>query len=136
LVVFSAIWFTKDCLAAGAFSEIADGQTRLDAIMPDPQWGRLLSDADWDNLDRSGTVAAAVVRAWVMLLIAVLPAFAVSYYFNAQTWVYLLLRRFADQVEFDEVYIEQDAEDPATVEDKVEPAKPAKPAKPAESTES
>jgi len=121
LVVFSAIWFTKDCLAAGAISEVAQGQTRLDAIMPDPQWGRLLSDADWNNLDRSGTVAAAVVKVWVMLLIAVLPAFAVSYYFNAQTWIYLLLRRFADQVEFDEVYLEPDPDDSTPAQDKVEP---------------
>jgi len=127
LVVFSAIWFTKDCLAAGAISEVAEGQTRLDAIMPDPQWGRLLSDADWDSLDRSGTVAAAVVRVWVMLLIAVLPAFAVSYYFNAQTWIYLLLRRFADQVEFDEVYLEQDSDDCVPAQDKVEPTSPADP---------
>ncbi len=103
LVVFSTIWITKTCLMAGAVSEVAEGTTRLDAIMPDPLWGRLLPEADWDNLGGLGTVAAALVMVWLKLLIAVLPAFAVSYYFNAQTWVYLLLRRSADLVEFDEV---------------------------------
>jgi hypothetical protein len=125
LVVFSTIWFTKDCLSAGAVGEIAQGKTRLDAIMPDPQWGRLLPDADWAQLGGLGTVAAALVMVWLKLLIAVLPAFAVSYYFNAQTWVYLLLRRSADLVEFDEVYAEPDPDDQRAVQDKVEPVKPA-----------
>lgn len=125
LVVFSTIWITKDCLSAGAVSEVAEGTTRLDAIMPDPKWGKLLPDADWDHLGPLGTVAAALVMVWLKLLIAVLPAFAVSYYFNAQTWVYLLLRRSADLVEFDEVYVEPDPDDEAAVQDKVEPAKPA-----------
>ena len=122
LIVFSALWLTRNCLHIGAISEVAEGTTRLDAIMPEPTWGRLLSDADWDQLDRSGTVAAAVVRVWVMLLIAVLPAFAVSYYFNAQTWVYLLLRRFADNVEFDEVYVEPDPDETSPPLDKLEPS--------------
>lgn len=128
LVVFSTIWFTKQCLALGAVSEVAPGITRLDAVMPDPLWGRLLSDANWDNLGGTGTVAAALVMVWIKLLIAVLPAFAVSYYFNAQTWVYLLLRRSADRVEFDEVYVEPQPEEAGgPARDKVEPAEPARP---------
>jgi hypothetical protein len=125
LVVFSTIWITKNSLSAGAVSEVIEGTTRLDAIMPEPQWGKLLPEADWDNLSGLGTVAAALVMVWLKLLIAVLPAFAVSYYFNAQTWVYLLLRRSADMVEFDEIYVEPDPDDEVAVQDKVEPAKPA-----------
>ncbi len=147
LVVFSTIWITKNSLSAGAVSEVVEGTTRLDAIMPDPMWGKLLPNADWDNLDGLGTVAAALVMVWLKLLIAVLPAFAVSYYFNAQTWVYLLLRRSADLVEFDEVYLEPDPDDDAAVQDKVEPfggagasgggdVKPAQASEPTESTES
>ncbi len=123
LVVFSTIWITKTCLSAGALAEVVDGTTRLDAMLPDPQWGKLLPDADWENLGRLGTVAGALVMVWLKLLIAVLPAFAVSYYFNAQVWIYLLLRRSADLVEFDEVYVEPDPDDQAVVLDKVEPAK-------------
>jgi hypothetical protein len=108
LVVFSTIWLTRNCLSAGAVSEVAEGVTRLDAVMPEPAWGELLTEADWDELDRTGTVTAALVMVWNRLLIAILPAFAVSYYFNAQTWIYLLLRRSADLVEFDEVYTEPD----------------------------
>jgi len=124
LVVFCTIWITKACLSVGAVSEVVEGTTRLDAMMPDPRWGRLLPDADWENLNGLGTVAAALVMVWLKLVIAVLPAFAVSYYFNAQTWVYLLLRRSADLVEFDDVYVEADPADESTAQDKVEPAKP------------
>ncbi len=122
LVVFSTIWFTRQCLAIGAVSELSEGVTRLDAVMPKPQWGRLLVDPDWDALGGTATVTAALVMVWTKLLIAVLPAFAVSYYFNAHTWVYLLLRRSADQVEFDEVYLESEtSEEPVPAGDKVEP---------------
>ena len=130
LVVFSTIWITKACLSAGAVSEVAQGTTRLDAIMPDPLWGRLLPEADWKHLVGMGTVAAALVMVWLKLLIAVLPAFAVSYYFNAQAWVYLLLRRSADLVEFDEVYVEPDPDDLATARDKIEPTDPAESSEP------
>ncbi|MEZ6190573.1 MAG: hypothetical protein R3C45_04700 [Phycisphaerales bacterium] len=126
LVVFSTIWFTRHCLSLGAVGEVADGVTRLDAVMPEPQWGRLLVDPDWDQLGGTGTVAAALVMVWIKLLIAVLPAFAVSYYFNAQTWVYLLLRRSADLVDFDDVYIEPDPETTDTpAGDKLEPTESA-----------
>jgi hypothetical protein len=125
LVVFSTIWITKAGLSSGAVAQVAEGTTRLDAMLPDPRWGRLLPDADWENLGGSGTVAGALVMVWLKLLIAVLPAFAVSYYFNAQTWVYLLLRRSSDLVEFDDVYIEPDPEDQVAAQDKVEPVKPA-----------
>ncbi len=122
LVVFCTIWITKACLSVGAVSEVTEGTTRLGAMLPDPQWGRLLPDADWENLSGLGTVAAALLMVWMKLLIAVLPAFAVSYYFNAQTWVYLLLRRSADLVEFDDVYVESDEVDGSAAQDKVEPA--------------
>jgi hypothetical protein len=126
LVVFSTIWLTRNCLSAGAVGEVAENVTRLDAVMPQPKWGSLLAEAQWDQLDKSGTVSAALVMVWSRLLIALLPAFAVSYYFNAQTWVYLLLRRSADLVEYDEVYVEPDPDDLAPpASDKIEPAEPA-----------
>ncbi len=121
LVVFSTIWITQNCLGAAAVAEVAPGQTRLDAILPAPQWGTMLSTPDWEHLSGSGMVAAAIVMVWIKLLIAILPAFALSYYFNAQTWVYLLLRKAADRVGYDEVFLEPDDDEQASAEDKVEP---------------
>lgn len=124
LFVFCMIWITKDSLATWLSTSVEE-PARLNAMMPDPQWGRLLPDADWDNLGVSGTLAAAILMVWLKLVIAVLPAFAVSYYFNAQTLVYLLLRRSCDMVEFDDVYIEPDPTEDAPARDKVEPARNA-----------
>lgn len=122
LVVFSTIWLTRSGLAIWSGGEVAHGVSRLDAVMPHPAWGSLLTEADWDKLDRTGTVTAVLIMVWNRLLIAVLPAFAVSYYFNAQTWVYLLLRRSADRVELDEVYTDPDPDQPpAPLNDKLEP---------------
>jgi len=122
LVVFSTIWLTREGLSLGAVGEVSEGVTRLDAVMPEPTWGNLLSEVETEQLDRSGTITAAVVMVWNRLLIAVLPAFAVSYYFNAQTWVYLLLRKTADRVGFDEVYVEPNTPQPPAEElEKVDP---------------
>ncbi len=121
LIVFSTIWMTRSCLSMGVL-EAADGSTRLDAVMPDPAWGELLAESDWDQLNRTETITAAIVMVWNRLLIAILPAFAISYYFNAHVWIYLLLRRSADLVEFDEVYTEPDPDElPPPAHEKIEP---------------
>ena len=70
------------CLAAA----VATADTPL------PQWGQL---------DQSGQIAGAMVLVWVKLLVFLLPAYAFSYYFCAQTWIYLLLRRAADRIGLD-----------------------------------
>jgi hypothetical protein len=57
-------------------------------------------------------VAAWIGGVWLKLLIALLPAFTVSYYFCAYTWMYLLLRRAADGTEFDDLYLDEPIPDP------------------------
>jgi len=120
LVLFLTLWATKTFVALLAFTEVSDGLTRLDAILPDPRLGDLNYAPRMDQLDGSGKVAGTFVSVWIKLLLAVLPAYCVSYYFTAATWIYLLLRRSADGASFDEIAL-RDAPPPA-VPDKVEPA--------------
>jgi len=79
---------------------------RFEAIFPAPELGALSYEVDWTRLDRSGKAAAAIIRVWVYLTIGLLAAFAISFYFCSNTWVYLLLRRSADGTDFEEVYLE------------------------------
>lgn len=121
IVVFLTLWITQRCLSTWVFTEV-DGVSRLEAIFPEPSIGELYRPADWGALRDSswGMAAAGIATAWVQLLLAVLPAYALSYYLSAQTWVYLLLRRVSDGTEFEE----HDQQPPrgGAAPDKVEPA--------------
>jgi len=103
LVVFLALWATKLFLGMGVFTEI-QSVNRLDAILPDPQLGEAFRRPDWDALDGSvpGKVSAGIASAWVQLLLAVVPAYALSYYLCSMTWVYLLLRKATDGTEYED----------------------------------
>lgn len=109
LLLYGAINTTQTLVGAGAFREVAPSVERFAGIMPDPQLNAATEPPAWDQLDATGTVSAHIASWWVRLALMLLPAFAVSFYFSAATWVYLLLRRAADGVEFEEVYEESDA---------------------------
>jgi hypothetical protein len=55
----------------------------------------------------SENLASAFIAIWVFLLVGVVIAFAISFFFSAYTVIYLLLRRVVDATEMDEVYVEE-----------------------------
>ena len=123
-VIFLSLTVTHKFVASGVFISAAQGvDNRFDALMALPQLGQLRYDIDTSLLgSASGVVAAWLIRAWVMLLIGVLGAYAISFYFCANTWIYLLLRRTADGAEFDDIYLEDsDNRADEQVSDKVDP---------------
>ena len=79
---------------------------RFEVIMPPPQVGYVGYELDWSSLDGSAAVTAALIKIWSFLLVALLAAYATCYYYSAQTWIYLLLRRVADGTAYDDVYVE------------------------------
>lgn len=122
MIIFFTLWLTKAFAGLWVFRDMTANQSRIDAILPDPRLGQLMYNVDWASLDGSGLVAAAIVLVWVKLLIAILPAYALSFFFSEQTWIYLLLRRSADGSDFSEVYLDEPADDAATPPEKLEPA--------------
>lgn len=97
--------------------------TRFDQIVPLAGTAALSYEADLSSLDASGRIAAVLIRGWIYILLCTLGAYGLSYWFCAQTWIYLLLRRVADGNEYDDVYVEADPEVgiAAPAPDKVEP---------------
>lgn len=97
-VIFLTLHVTHTAMGFGAFTAAsADVELlRYEAIWPGRGGGRLIDEPVWDELGMSGKISAAMVLVWVKLLVFLLPAYAFSYYFCAQTWIYLLLRRAAD----------------------------------------
>jgi len=123
LVVYLTLRITHLFVGAWVGTEASEGVNRFAAIMPQPRVGNLDVRPQWSELGFWAKVPAALVSVWVYLCIGLLAAYAISFYFSAQTWIYLLLRRAADGTEFDEVYLEDSeaAREPAWP-DKVEPA--------------
>jgi hypothetical protein len=73
--------------------------------------GRLSYDIDFLTLRRDQDVAASLVAFWVYLVIGMLGAFAISFYFTSNTIIYYLMRHEVDATEMDDVYLEQSDEE-------------------------
>ncbi len=96
LVIHAALWVTDLFVGLGSFVEATHVGDRYDAVL----------EVAAGRGDEAGTagVAGWLVGFWRTALLLMLPAYAVSFYYSASTWVYLLLRRSADQVYFDDLY--------------------------------
>ena len=87
------------------------GANKLDAMWPIPtpdnlvgDWSCMLGLMRWEGL------GAVFIHLWVLLLVLVLCAYLVSFYFSAGTVIYTLLRHKVDATDFDDVYLEEDEE--------------------------
>ena len=64
-------------------------------------------DIDFLTLSSGQSLGAFLISFWVNLVIAILGAFAISFYFSANTIIYYLMRQEADTTALDDVYLEQ-----------------------------
>jgi hypothetical protein len=70
----------------------------------------------YSHLKGSETVAAGLFVWWNYLVIGLIGAFAISFYFSSNTIIYYLMRREVDATELDDVYVEEtddEVEEPA-----------------------
>lgn len=101
------------------------------AIWPQPHITSLIYQPDFTILKWSESLAAGILCFWIYLVITVLGAFVISFYFSANTIIYYLMRQEVDATELDDVYVEETDEEfvEATVATAVvEPATPPPPA--------
>ena len=78
------------------------------AVMwPAPSWNDLTYNVNYEALKWSEKIAAGEISFWVYLTIGLLGAFAISFYFSANTIIYYLMRREVDATELDDVYVEE-----------------------------
>ena len=99
---------------AGMFLIVrADNSAPLWPTMwPNPLTVQHLSyNVDYLTLSGGQAIGAFFVWLWVHLTIAMLGAFAISFYFSASTIIYVLMCHEVDATELDDVYIEQAEED-------------------------
>ncbi len=101
------------------------GEDTWKAMWPAFEMRKLTYAPEWSTLGISDSVAAGITAFWVYLIIGLLGAYVISFYFSANTIIYMLMRRKVDATEMDAVYL-----DPADAET-AEPQPPAQPAAPA-----
>jgi hypothetical protein len=77
------------------------------SIWPAPSFYNLTYSIDYAHLKPMDDVAAGLISFWVYLVIGLLGAFAISFYFSANTIIYYLMRREVDATELDDVYVEE-----------------------------
>ena len=77
------------------------------SIWPAPSFDNLTYTIDYAHLKPMDDVAAGLISFWVYLVIGLLGAFAISFYFSANTIIYYLMRREVDATELDDVYVEE-----------------------------
>jgi len=130
-----------------------DGIRKLDAMWRMPAWSDLsllpaASDTPfWGTffngpLDGTETFSAGLIAIWVYLLVSLVCAFVVSFFFTGGVQMYFLLRRHVDATDWDEVYYEEPEEEefpavepPPAEETPDQPAAPADQAPAAETEE-
>jgi len=121
-VIFLSLLATHHFVSMGVVAEAAEGVSKYEAITQSPRLGQLIYSVDWEQQTGfTGRATAGLIWVWVFLLTASLGAFAISFYFSANTWIYLLLRRSNDGTAFDEIHQDRHPARPAPAPEKVEP---------------
>ena len=117
-IMYFAFWFTTR--AAGAW---VSGFDQLIAVQ---EFGRMPYRVEAEGLSTMDRATAWLLLVWSRLWFGLSLAFVVSFFFSAQTWIYLLLRRDVDGTAFEDCFIEAAgpvqlaADAPDTVAEKVE----------------
>ena len=79
-------------------------------MFPPPSMDQLAYHPGFEGLKWSEDIAAFCIAVWNYLLISLLGAFAISFYFSSSTIMYFLMRREVDATELEDVY-QEDADD-------------------------
>ncbi|MCH9022742.1 MAG: hypothetical protein IID32_08240 [Planctomycetes bacterium] len=84
---------------------------KLDAIWPDPSFGHLHPTINYMALNWSESFAAFLIWFWVVIIVCLVLAFIISFFFSANTTIYFLLRKSVDRTEYEEVFLEENGEE-------------------------
>ncbi|HOW71635.1 MAG TPA: hypothetical protein PKY77_13615 [Phycisphaerae bacterium] len=106
--------FLQFCGADGAGDRSAAGAAwaqKVDVIWPAPTFANLAParmPLGADGLMESGM--AWMLHMWMLLVVALLFAFMVSFFMSGSTVIYFLLRRHVDATDIDDVFVEEGEE--------------------------
>jgi hypothetical protein len=110
LFIFLMLSLTHHFVGAGMWADAPSMESLWPVMWPGPT-ERLSYDIDFLTLRWDQDIAASLLAFWIYLAVGMLGAFAISFYFTANTIIYYLMRHEVDATELDDVYLEQSEED-------------------------
>ncbi len=130
----------------GVFRSADNMRPLWNMLWPGPgEFAHLTYDVHTLSLGPGETLGAYLIGMWVYLVIAILGAYAISFYFSSNTIIYYLMRNEVDATDMEDVYVEQQDDEltdgtlapapeptPATADASAAAPEPEKPAAPSE----
>lgn len=106
---FLMLWLTHCFLQISIWTDSSAGVDKLTAIWPMPEFMNLLGSPEDLALSGTESVAAFVIRLFVLVVVGLLVSFIISFYFSANTVIYSLMRKRVDNTALDDVCTHFDA---------------------------
>ena len=122
---FILLLAVRSTIAAGANlgdASLIDMRGKLDGIWPIPTFIDLQPTINWMALNWSESLGAFMIMIWVAIVVGLVIAFVVSFFFSVNTKIYFLLRHRVDATDMEDVYIKEDIDDIAADADVAPPA--------------
>lgn len=110
LVTFAALKFAHLVVGVGT-SFFGATSNKVERIWPLGGMGQLHTWPDWSQLSWYESVSAFFIGVTVLLVVALMWSFLVSFYFTISTVIYFLLRRDVDHIDLDDIYVDEDVEE-------------------------
>jgi len=107
---FFMTWMLGAQHAYPADKSPADVFARMWQLPHDPRQP-LPHSPSYGVLTRWDSTSAGIMQFWIYLVIGLIGAFAISFYFSANTVIYYLMRREVDATDLDDVYVEETDDD-------------------------
>lgn len=102
---FMLLLVTYIFLDAGILSS-AEAGSKLSRIWGRPEFINLMGSGQRISAGWSESVSALFVNLWIMIVVGLVVAFVISFYFSVNTIIYSLLRNKVDGTGIDEVYLQ------------------------------
>jgi hypothetical protein len=80
-------------------------------IWPSVNDQNLAYHINFQALSWADSIAAFLIAMWVYIVLTMLAAYVISFYFSSNTIIYFLMRKEVDATELDDVYVEDGEED-------------------------
>ncbi len=100
-------------MGAAGRENYAAGAGKLDVMWAKPTFESFHGPWQFEAMSGSEAGASIVLAGWVYLVIGVVAAFGICFFFSAATNIYYLLRRKIDATDLDDVYVEEITEEEA-----------------------
>jgi hypothetical protein len=98
---------TRIGLRSGIWTENSADVNKLNAIYPEHNFMNLLNTVNIDPANATQAISAFVINIFLLVIVAALAAFIISFFFSANTIIYSLLREKVDNTPVNDVYSEK-----------------------------